>query len=93
MANTEYKCWDKGKGVAGYKKFLDQSLCQGKFYILLHNDNNVVGINVGIKVIAIVETNVYENKNYIETKINPVKEKKIFKEPSIFLKKVLVQAD
>jgi len=59
----------------------------------LHNDNNVVGINVGIKVIAIVETNVYENKNYIETKINPVKEKKIFKEPSIFLKKVLVQAD
>lgn len=78
-----YKGWDHGKGVAGYKKFSDPSLCQGTFFVCMENDNSWQGIDATVKVIAIVETNEYQDKMVTEMIVNPRYEKKIIKDPVI----------
>jgi hypothetical protein len=90
MAGYDYKVYDQGKGVAGYRKFTDTGLCQGTYYILLSNDNVMQGIDATVKVIAIIETNIYEDKQYTEQKVTPKYEKKIFKDPIITTTKVPV---
>lgn len=61
MAGQSFRVYDQGKGVGGYKKFTDPGMCQGTFFICMSNDNLVQGIDASVKVIAIVETNTYED--------------------------------
>jgi hypothetical protein len=74
---------DNGTGVAGYRKFVNQSLCQGTFFICLLNDNMTLGIDATVKVSAIVEVKYFEDRVYTEQKVSLRYEKKIFKEPII----------
>jgi hypothetical protein len=85
-----YRVYDQGKGVTGYKQFTNPEMCQGTWYILLANDNMMQGINANVKVVAIIETNLYEDKQYTEQVITARKEKQLFKEPVISSKKVPV---
>ncbi|WP_224994488.1 hypothetical protein [Cesiribacter sp. SM1] len=82
-AGQPYKIYDEGKGVAGYKRFTDPGICQGTWYIILANDNFVDGIDATVKVVAIIETNIYEDKHYTEQVVSPRTEKQLFKEPVI----------
>jgi len=83
MAGMAYSMYDKGKGIASYKAFTDPGLCRGTYFIALSNDNYTMGINVTVKVSAIVETNIYEDKTYTEQVVTPRYEKKIFSDPVI----------
>ena len=71
MANIQYTIFDKGKGVAGYRKFTNKNLCQGTYFVCLYNDNDFQGIDATVKVIAIVETKTYEDKEYDRMKVTP----------------------
>ena len=71
MANLGFSLYDNGQGVAGFRKFTDKGLCQGSYYVCLYNDNNFQGINVNVKVVAIIETKIYEDKEYDRMKITP----------------------
>ena len=90
FAGSEYRVWDGGKGVAGYRKFTDQGLMQGTYFVLLYNDNNFQGIDVNVKVSAIVETKYFEDKAYNDMKLKPHYEKKIYRDPIIVTTKVPV---
>ena len=90
QSNNNFNAWDKGKGSSGYKKFTDPNMCQGTYFILLSNDNYMVGISANVKVVAIIETTFYEDKQFIEQNINPVVEKQIHKEPIIKTQRVPV---
>lgn len=83
MNSDNYNVFDRGKGKAGYKVFTNQYMCQGTFFICLENDNFMKGIDVDVKVAAIVETNTYEDKTYTEQVVRPRYEKQIKKEPRI----------
>lgn len=84
----QYSTYDKGKGIAGYRKFTQNDVLQGTYFIVLRNDNYMQGINANVKVTVIMETNLYEDKPYTETVITPRYEKKIFKDPIITIKRV-----
>ncbi|MGL5891133.1 MAG: hypothetical protein ACRC3B_14685, partial [Bacteroidia bacterium] len=88
--DLEYRVWDSGKGVAGYRKFTDQGLMQGTYFVLLSNDNNFQGIDANVKVSAIVETKYFEDKAYNEVKLTPRYEKKIYRDPVIVSRKMPV---
>ncbi|MHB1279197.1 MAG: hypothetical protein ACYC1Q_12470 [Bacteroidia bacterium] len=79
----QFRMYDEGKGVAGYKKIVEPGLCQGAYFLCLSNDNDWQGIDVNIKVIAIIETTLYRDEPYQVPIITPIKEKQIFSEPEI----------
>jgi hypothetical protein len=83
MAGQQCSIMDKGKGTGGFNKFTDARTCKGTYYIVLSNDNDVTGINVSVKVAAIVETNIYEDKEYTEEIVTRRYETKIFSDPVI----------
>lgn len=83
MNNYQFRLYDQGKGVAGYKKFTSPAFSQGTFFICMSNDNRLQGIDVDVKVVAIVETKVYQEKSYSEMVIKQKKEKQLYKEPII----------
>ena len=83
LSGLQFRVYDNGKGVAGYKKFTDPSLCQGTFFICLSNDNTFQGIDATVKVIAIIETNEYQDKSYTDMEVKPRYEKQLHKEPEI----------
>ena len=39
MKGYDYRTYDSGKGTGGYKKFTDQNMMQGRFNVILYNDN------------------------------------------------------
>lgn len=86
-AGAEYRGYDFGKGVAGYKRFTDPNLTQGKFHVILTNDNYVQGIDVNIKVSAIIEHKKYVDEPYTDMQVKPRYEKKIITEPKISTRK------
>lgn len=88
LSGYQYKVFDQGKGVAGFRKFTDPVLCQGTFFVLLSNDNLMQGIDATVKVVAIMETNIYENQLYTDTIVNPRYEKREFSDPVIRTVKV-----
>jgi hypothetical protein len=90
MRGQTFNAWDNGNGVAGYKTFSHPTLCQGTYYICLSNDNTLQGIDANIKVIAIIETSVYEDKPYTETVIKERHEKQIMKDPIVTNKRIPV---
>jgi hypothetical protein len=85
-----YKSFDNGKGIAAYKRFTDTGLLQGKYYVLLANDNYVQSLDVNVKVSAIIEHIKYKDEVYSDRVISPRYEKKIVKEPQIITSKVPV---
>jgi len=93
MQDKAYKYYDSGKGIAAYKRFIDGGLLQGKYYVLLTNDNFVQPIDVNVKVSAIIEHIKYKDETYTDRVISPRYEKKIVKEPRITSSKVPVTFD
>lgn len=83
LADYQYNIYDNGKGVAGYRKFTNENMCQGTYFVILSNYNVMQGIDATVKVIAIIETNIYEDQQYTETTVTPRYEKKTFSDPII----------
>lgn len=81
------KAYDLGKGIAAYKRFTENNLLQGKYFIMLKNDNYVQPIDVNVKVSAIVEHKKYKNETYTDKQITPKYAKKIVSEPTISTRK------
>ncbi len=92
MYGQNYYIHDKGKGVAGYRKISETSQCQGRYFFCLLNDNTFQGIDVNVKVVAILETTFYKDEPYEVPIVKPVKEKQILSEPVITKKQVPVIA-
>lgn len=88
-----YKSFDSGKGIAGYKRFIDEPMLKGKYYMLLTNDNYVQPIDVAVKVSAIIEHIKYKDEKYTDRIITPRYEKKIVTEPQIQPRKTPVTFD
>jgi hypothetical protein len=90
FAGQEFRLYDKGKGVAGYQKFTNANMLQGTWHLCMKNDNYMQGVDAAVKVIAIIETRIYEDKEYIELVVTPRYEKKIFRDPVINTQRVPV---
>jgi hypothetical protein len=88
--SMEYRGYDSGKGIAGYKKFTNENMLSGTWFIVLSNDNVIEGIDANVKVVALIETLIYEYKPYTEQKITARYEKKIFKDPVITTNRIPV---
>jgi len=93
IEDKPFKNYDSGKGIAAYKRFIDAGLLQGKYYVLLANDNYVQPIDVNVKVSAIVEHIKYKSESYTDRVISPRYEKKIVREPQITTARVPVTFD
>ena len=61
--------FDKGKGRAAYGRY--DKIKKGTFYIGLSNDNKLLGIEVDVKVLALKEIKIFENKIYDREKQDP----------------------
>ena len=93
MANTQYMGYDHGKGIAGYKRFTDQGLMQGTFFIVMSNDNYLQGIDVNVKVSVIVEHKKFKDEVYFEEQLSPKYEKQTIKEPIVTVREFPVTFD
>lgn len=82
MSGQPYKYIDNGYGPGGFMRQLSNNL-QGDFYIALVNDNVMLGLDVDVKVSAIIETTIYENKSYRDASLKPIYEKQIVRDPVI----------
>jgi hypothetical protein len=87
------KSFDSGKGIAAYKRFVDANMQQGKYCMMLANDNYVQPIDINVKVSAIIEHIKYKDEKYTDTTVTPRYEKKIVKEPQIVTNKIPVTFD
>jgi len=81
------KSYDFGKGVAAFKKFTENSMLQGRYFVMLKNDNYVQPIDVNIKVSAIIEHKKIKNETYTDIQITPRYGKQIVSEPIITTRK------
>lgn len=88
-----YQPFDNGKGVAAYKRFTDAKMQQGKFYVVMANDNLVQPIDVNVKVSAIIEHIKYKDERYTDYEVKPRYEKMMAKEAQITLVKTPVTSD
>jgi hypothetical protein len=88
-----YQPFDSGKGVAAYKRFTDAKMLQGKFYVVMANDNLVQPIDVNVKVSAIIEHIKYKDEHYTDYEVKPRYEKMMAKEAQITLVKTPVTFD
>ncbi|KIX21857.1 hypothetical protein SY27_04015 [Flavobacterium sp. 316] len=93
FSGAQYKGYDFGKGIAGYKKFDNIGMMQGVYHIVLYNDNDFQGIDVNIKVSTVIEHVKYRDEEFIDLQVNPVYEKQIFNEPIITTRKFPVTFD
>jgi hypothetical protein len=66
---------------------------QGDFTLKLENDNYIEGINVDVKIIAVMVTRTYENENYTVKSDAPLKEKKTVKVPKVKVVRTAVFVD
>ena len=79
----EYRVWDYGKGIASYKRFVDAGRLQGRYYVLLENDNYMQGIDVNVKVSAILEHKTFRQETYTDMTVTPRYEKQIQRDPVV----------
>ena len=70
-----------GNSVAVSGRVTDSK--QGYHTIRLENDNVMDGINVDVKVIAVLVTKTWKDEDYTVQEIEPIKEKKILKIPKV----------
>ncbi|WP_055448376.1 hypothetical protein [Lacinutrix mariniflava] len=68
--NQTYMQFDTGKGIAAYGK--NSNLTQGTFYIGLSNDNQLQGIDVDVKIVAIKEVKTFGIVEYDREKEEPI---------------------
>lgn len=68
--NETYLQYDTGKGIAAYGK--NSYLTKGTFYIGLYNDNQIQGIDVNVKIVAIKEVKTYDYVTYDREKQEPI---------------------
>ena len=80
-----------GNSVAVSDRVADIS--QGKYSIRLENDNTLDGINVSVKVIAVIVTKTWKDEYYTVQETEDIKEKKVFKIPKIEKIKIPVLID
>lgn len=83
-----YTDFDKGKGIVAYGK--NTNLTKGKFYIGLHNDNKIRGVDVTIKIVAIKEIKTFEIEETQKEKIEPKKVRLTKKQLKISERKIRV---
>ena len=81
MNGQTFYQFDKGKGIAAYGK--NTTTLEGTFYVGLYNDNYTQGIDVNVKVVAIVEHKIFELITTKKQVVKPRYEKQIFSDPSI----------
>ncbi|MEW5676051.1 hypothetical protein ABGT15_07030 [Flavobacterium enshiense] len=93
MEEKPAKSYDFGKGIAAYKRFTEPNLLQGKYFVMMKNDNYVQSIDVNVKISAIMEHKKYKTETYTDTQITPKYSKKIVSEPTIVTRKILVTSD
>lgn len=79
----QYKAFDGGDGIAGYKKFTLPAMLHGTYYVILQNDNPFEGIDVYLKVVAIIEEKKYKDDSYTDLIVKPRVKKQIFSDPII----------
>jgi hypothetical protein len=88
MIGEEKKILDAGNSVASSKRITDFK--QGRFCILLRNDNIMDGINVDMTVLAVVVKKQYQDETYTVTETGPRKEKVTVKEPRVTVRRAPV---
>lgn len=81
------KSYDFGKGVATFKKFTEGNLLQGRYFVMLKNDNYVQPIDVNVKVSAIIEHKKINEETYMDRQVTPRYGKQIMSEPVITTRK------
>jgi hypothetical protein len=81
-SGSEYRGFDFGKGVAGFKKFTDPSLMQGTFYVIMENDNVMTGIDATVRVSALIEVKTFDDEAYVHLDIKPKYEQRVVREPT-----------
>lgn len=69
MNGQQFYTFDKGKGKGAYGR--NDQKKSGSFYIGLDNDNKFHGIDVDVKVLAVKEIKLFENKTYDREKQEP----------------------
>lgn len=79
----EYRGYDFGKGIAGFKRFTERGLMQGTYYVIMSNDNYLQGVDAYVKVSAIVEQKTYRDEAYTDLKVTPRYEKQLMRDPII----------
>ncbi|MGB3343095.1 MAG: hypothetical protein WBA61_04220 [Aequorivita sp.] len=65
-----YYAFDAGKGIAAYGK--NSNITQGTFFIGLRNDNQFLGIDVDVKVVAVKEVKTFEVVEYDREREEPI---------------------
>lgn len=91
MEGEERKVLDAGNSVASSKRITDYR--QGRFCILLRNDNLMDGINVDLNVVAIVVNKNYKDETYLVTETGPRRQKVTVQEQRVEVKKVPVMVE
>jgi len=66
----QYLQFDTGKGIAAYGK--NSNRTQGTFYIGLYNDNQLQGIDVEVKIVAVKEIKTFEIVEYDKEEQEPI---------------------
>ncbi|WP_323787905.1 hypothetical protein [Psychroserpens sp.] len=68
-SNQQFLQFDMGKGRVAYGR--NDKIKQGVFYIGLSNDNEIMGIDVEVKVLAVKEIKIFENVTFDREKEEP----------------------
>lgn len=89
-SNLNYSGYYYATSNGSFKKFTDPSMCKGTYYLCLRNDNTTFKIYVNIIVVAILETNIYEEKPYTDMSVKARYETKTFSDPVVRTYKVPV---
>ena len=89
-ANEQNSTLEFGNSVAASGRITDHK--QGGYSFRLENDNIMDGINVDVKIVAIIVTKIYKNEDYTVQETEPIKEKQIVKIPKVTVSKVPVFA-
>lgn len=71
MAGRTFYQFDQGKGIAAFGKNLSRT--QGTYYVCLENDNYTLGVDVTVKVSAVVEEKRFKEVQVRKSTITPIK--------------------
>ena len=88
--NGQNSTLEFGNSVAASGRITEHK--QGSYSFRLENDNIMDGINVDVKIVAIIVTKIYKNEDYTVQETEPIKEKQILKIPKVAVSKVPVFA-
>jgi hypothetical protein len=78
-----YRHYGNGKGPGGVEKFTHPALLQGRYFICMSNDNFRTGVDATVKVMALVEQTVFEDKAFTDMEVTPRYRKEMLQDPSV----------